>query len=299
MELYHLRTFVAVAEEEHLTRAAERLSASLPAVSAHVRGLEEELGVPLFARTPRGMRLTPEGRALLVEARRALAGLDAVLARAGQLRREVTGLARIGLNNEATRMRVPEFLATMTRRHPQVEIHLIDASSPDILDQVRAGKLDLGFVYDNIVESGHEMETMPLDAVPMAVVGPTSWAERVGRADWEDLAGLPWVWFTERCPFQLLLEEAFSSRGLPLNKVMVGDSDATLRTLVAAGCGLTLLRRDDALEAQAAGEVCLWPTEGLVLRLSLLYRRDRSADRVIQAVASAVAEAWGLPAHRR
>ena len=72
MEYYHLRTFVAVAEEEHLTRAAERLNASLPAVSAHIRGLEEELGVVLFSRTPKGMRLTDEGRALLVEARQAL-----------------------------------------------------------------------------------------------------------------------------------------------------------------------------------------------------------------------------------
>jgi DNA-binding transcriptional LysR family regulator len=90
VEYYHLRTFVAVAEEEHLTRAAERLCASLPAVSAHIRGLEDELGVVLFSRTSRGMRLTAEGRALLVEARQALAGVDAVLARAGELRREVT-----------------------------------------------------------------------------------------------------------------------------------------------------------------------------------------------------------------
>jgi DNA-binding transcriptional LysR family regulator len=299
VEYYHLRTFVAVAEEEHLTRAAERLNASLPAVSTHIRGLEEELGVSLFARTSRGMRLTPEGRALLVEARQALEGLDAVLTRAGQLRREVTGVARLGLNNEASRMRVPEFLSAMTRKHPRVEIHLIDASSPDILDQVRAGKLDLGFVYDNIVEPGREMALVSLDAVPMAVVGPTSWAQRVCRASWEELAGLPWVWFTARCPFQLVLEEAFASRGLPLSKVMVGDSDATLRTMVAAGCGLTLLRLDDALEAEAAGEVCLWANRDLELGLSLVYRRDRGEDRVIEAVVAAVTEAWGLPAHRR
>jgi DNA-binding transcriptional LysR family regulator len=299
VEYYHLRTFVAVAEEEHLTRAAERLSASLPAVSAHVRGLEDELGVPLFSRTPRGMRLTAEGRALLVEARRALEGLDAVLARAGQLRREVTGLARIGLNNEAARMRVPEFLSAMTRRYPRVEIHLMDSSSPAILDDVRAGRLDLGFIYDNIVEPSHEVETLLLEEVPVAVVGPTSWAPRVCQASWEELAGMPWVWFSDRCPFQLVLEQAFSSRGLPLTKVMVGDSDATLRTMVAAGCGLTLQRLDDALEAEAAGEVCLWRTQRLLLGLSLVCRRDRGGDRVIEAVTSAVAEAWGLPVHRR
>lgn len=298
MEYYHLRTFVAVAEEEHLTRAAERLNASPPAVSTHIRGLEEELGVALFARTSRGMRLTAEGRALLIEARQALDGLDAVLARAGQLRREVSGVARIGLNNEASRMRVPEFLAIMTRRYPRVEIHLYDSSSPKVLEEVRAGTLEAGFVYDNIVDTA-EVECLPLDRVPMAVVGPTSFAAVIGQARWEDLAAMPWVWFSSRCPFQLLLEEAFASRGLPLNKKMIGDNDATLRTLVAAGCGLTLLRRDDALEAEAAGEVCLWPRQGLELRLSLVYRRDRAGDRVIESVVSAVAEAWDLSGHRR
>lgn len=299
MEFYHLRTFVAVAEEEHLTRAAERLSASLPAVSAHIRGLEEELGVSLFTRTPKGMRLTGEGRALLSEAKLALSSVDAVRARAGALRQEVTGVARIGLNNEAARMRVPELLAALRRRHPAVEVHLVNSSSPRILDNVRLGKLDLGFVYDNILEPGHEIEAMGLEDVDMAVVGPTSWAERVCQASWEELAGLPWVWFSERCPFQFLLESSFSCRDLPLNKVMVGDNDATLRTLVAAGIGLTLLRRDDALEAEAAGEVCLWRREGLTLGLSLVYRRERAEDRVIAAIVSAVAEVWGLSGRRR
>ncbi len=299
MEFYHLRTFVAVAEEEHLTRAAERLSASLPAVSAHIRGLEEELGVSLFTRTPKGMRLTGEGRALLSEAKLALSSVDAVRARAGALRQEVTGVARIGLNNEAARMRVPELLAALRRRHPAVEVHLVNSSSPRILENVRLGKLDLGFVYDNILEPGHEIEAIGLEDVDMAVVGPTSWAERVCQASWEELAGLPWVWFSERCPFQFLLESSFSCRDLPLNKVMVGDNDATLRTLVAAGIGLTLLRRDDALEAEAAGEVCLWRREGLTLGLSLVYRRERAEDRVIAAIVSAVAEVWGLSGRRR
>lgn len=298
MEYYHLRTFVAVAEEEHLTRAAERLNASLPAVSAHVRGLEEELGVPLFTRSYKGMRLTDEGRALLAEARLALSSVDAIRLRAGELRQEVTGVARIGLNNEAARMRVPELLSVLCRRHPGVEVHLVNSSSPRILEDVRLGKLDLGFVYDNIIEPGHEVDGVELEVVDMAVVGPTSWAERVCQASWAELAGLPWVWFSERCPFQYLLEASFSCRDLPLNKVMVGDNDATLRTLVAAGIGLTLLRRDDALDAEAAGEVCLWRREGLTLGLSLVYRRERADDRVIAAVVAAVSEVWGLPDRR-
>ena len=70
MELHQLRTFVAVAEEGHLTRAAERMFVSQPAVSSHVKALEAELGVALFDRTPKGMRLTREGERLLGRARR-------------------------------------------------------------------------------------------------------------------------------------------------------------------------------------------------------------------------------------
>ena len=294
MEYYHLRTFVAVAEEEHLTRAAERLCASLPAVSAHIRGLEEELGVSLFCRTPKGMRLTDEGRALLAEARRALDSVEAIRNRADALRQDVTGIIRIGLNNEAHRMRVPELLAELKRRHPGVEVHLLNSSSPRILDNVRQGRLDAGFVYDNIIEPGSEVATMPLEDVPMAVVGPTSWSEQVCRADWSELAALPWVWFSDRCPFQQVLETAFSRRGLPINKVMAGDADETLRTLVAAGIGLTLLRRDDAVDAEACGEVCLWQREGLSLGLSFIHRRDRAEDRLITAVRATVAAVWGL-----
>ena len=76
MELYHLRTFVTVAEEGHLTRASERLFTSQPAVSAHIKALEEELGVTLFERTPRGMQLTPAGDRLLATARTTLASTN-------------------------------------------------------------------------------------------------------------------------------------------------------------------------------------------------------------------------------
>ena len=75
MELYHLKTFVMVAKEEHLTRAADKLNTSQPAVSAHIKALEEELGLVLFRRTSKGMRLTKEGTILY---QKALASLSTI-----------------------------------------------------------------------------------------------------------------------------------------------------------------------------------------------------------------------------
>lgn len=91
MELYDLKTFITVAEEGHLTRAAQRLNTSQPAVSAHIKGLEAELGIMLFTRTPKGMRLTQEGEALKDQAARALSIIDTLRDRAGALKDEVRG----------------------------------------------------------------------------------------------------------------------------------------------------------------------------------------------------------------
>ena len=94
MELYHLKTFVTVAEEGHLTRAAERLFTSQPAISAHIKALEEELGVTLFERTPKGMQLSPAGAQLLAQAQRTLAAAgDFKLAAPAGLRDQQIGRA--------------------------------------------------------------------------------------------------------------------------------------------------------------------------------------------------------------
>ncbi|QLA21134.1 LysR family transcriptional regulator [Desulfolutivibrio sulfoxidireducens] len=293
MELYQLRTFVAVAETRNLTRAAKRLNASGPAVSAQIKALEEELGVELFCRTAKGMLPTEAGRELASRARRTLESAGELLSAAGSFRSQAVGVVRIGLNNEPGRLRMTEFLARMRSDHPRVELHLMQHGSPEALDGVRSGELDGGFVYENIRDPAGDVASMPLCRVEMAIVGPAAWRERIEAADWGALSAMPWVWFPERCPFQFLLTETFAHKGFDLNKTIVGDTDATLRALVVAQCGLTLLRRDDALDAAAAGEVCLWEREPMSLDLSFMYRRVRENDPVIRALCGVLAGVWG------
>src|SRR5882672_107397 len=96
MELYQLKTFVAIAQEGSLTRAAERVFTSAPAVSAQLRALEDELGVKLFERTTRGMALTPAGSGLLDEAERTLASAMRIRSAADQIRGAAQGAVRFG-----------------------------------------------------------------------------------------------------------------------------------------------------------------------------------------------------------
>src|SRR5262249_9723688 len=121
MELRHLRYFVAVAEERHVTRAAERLGIQQPPLSQQIQALERELDAPLFRRLPRGVELTPAGHALLGEARAILARADEAVAATQRAARGETGRIGLGFTSSASfHPLVPRAIRTFRGRHPLV-----------------------------------------------------------------------------------------------------------------------------------------------------------------------------------
>src|SRR5262245_27783713 len=109
MELYQLRSFAAVAELGHLTRAAEKLHISQPALSAQIKALEDELGVALFERTPSGMLLTPAGQTLLPEAAKVVSAAVALRTQAKAISGEIGGRARVGTLADPDFLRLGDF----------------------------------------------------------------------------------------------------------------------------------------------------------------------------------------------
>ncbi|WBB66110.1 LysR family transcriptional regulator [Micromonospora sp. WMMD812] len=146
MELRHLEYFVAVAEERHFTRAAERMRVAQSGLSAAIRSLERDLDAELFVRSTRRVELTDAGRALLVEAHRTLASAvaarDAVAAVRGLLR----GSLAVGSEQCLGVIDLPPMLASFRRAHPGVEIQLRYAGSGQVTEQIRQGRLNVGFV---------------------------------------------------------------------------------------------------------------------------------------------------------
>jgi DNA-binding transcriptional LysR family regulator len=146
VELRQLEYFVAVAEESHFTRAARRMHVAQSGLSASIRSLERELGASLFLRSTRQVQLTAAGQALLVEARRALtatnAGRDAVAAVQGLLR----GSLAIGSLQCLHAVHLPAVLGGFLSEHSGLEIRLRHGGSAELIEQVRAGRLDLAFV---------------------------------------------------------------------------------------------------------------------------------------------------------
>lgn len=144
MELRHIRALVAVAEYQHFSRAAASLHISQPPLSAAVRELERELGVVLFERTTRSVRLTPEGRALLEPARHVLRAVADIYQVAEDSRSGSAGSVRAGFAGTSGYSVLADLVRAVRERAPRLQIELVpQVYSGAALDQVLAGQLDL------------------------------------------------------------------------------------------------------------------------------------------------------------
>ncbi|MFE2561695.1 LysR family transcriptional regulator [Streptomyces sp. NPDC059352] len=169
MELRHLQHFVAVAEDRHFTRAAERLMVSQSGLSASIRALERELRAPLFVRSTRRVTLTEAGRALLAEAERILAQVRAAHEAVAAVQGVLRGTLSLGTEQCVAGVHVAGLLAAFRRRHPDVEIRLRQEGGLALAEDVAAGRLDLAFAYRTRADSD-QLRSVPLAAEPMTLL---------------------------------------------------------------------------------------------------------------------------------
>ncbi|AJX16916.1 LysR family transcriptional regulator [Burkholderia ubonensis] len=285
MDLTLLRAFAAVAREGNLTRAAEQLHLTQPAVSLQVKHLQETLGVVLFTRTSRGLALTRDGQTLLPHAERALAAAADVQRAAAALRHEVRGRLRIGTILDPEFLRLGGFLRALVETHPQIETALRHGMSGWVLEQVRAQALDVGYYIGQPGEDdprdGALFHTVTLTHFQYRVLAPAGWKERVQRAqDWRALAALPWIWTPPQSAHHRLLSRRFADARAQPVKVAEVDQEQSMLDLVKSGIGLTLARDSTALaEAHAHAltivERVTVPTE--LTFVTLAARRDEPA----------------------
>jgi len=291
MELYQLRTFVAVAEEGNLTRAAERVFASQPAVSAHIKALEEELGLPLFVRTPRGMQVTDIGKGLKLKADSILLASEDMLNQAKIYREELTGDLNIALNTDSEFLRISDLITTMADAHPKLRLKLFLSSSPVILKDIRDRRIDAGFsFFDNPYA---EVESIRLKNIPVRVVAPAAWSAKVEGKSIDQLATMPWIKPHLDCPFIKILEGVFEDSGIMITDYIEADSEDVIRELVTAGKGLSLLKQSDADTMVRNGNAVICDAgPEFSLTISFVYAKSRENDPLIKALAEAVTSVW-------
>jgi DNA-binding transcriptional LysR family regulator len=191
VELKHLRSFVAVAQERNFTRAAERLHLAQPALSVHIRQLEERMGVQLVERTTRRVALTPAGEALLERSRALLDGVaDAVqLARDAALGR--TGRLRVGLLATAALELIPVALRAFAADVPGAQVSVHDVRFDDPSGGVRDGDADIALIWTPVDERGLDVEPL-FDEPRVAVLAADHPLAARKRLTVDDLLDQPW-----------------------------------------------------------------------------------------------------------
>jgi len=295
MELNRLKSFAAVAEAGHLTRAAEKLHISQPALSAQIKALEDELDLPLFERTPAGMNLTPAGRRLLAEAEKVLAAAQALRAEARSLKGEVAGKVTLGSLSDPEFIRLGDFTTAAVQRYPLLDIEFKHEITGVALEHVRAGSLDGSFYYGDL--SGSPVAGRPLREIAYRVAAPAEWQDRIETANWEAIVAEPWILPPDVSTHYQLAQALFRAHGAEPGKLLRADNETVVSSLVASGVGVALIREEAALRMAAAGEICLWRDARVATTLWFIYLQSREQDPIVRALLDVLDDVWGpLPA---
>ncbi|MEU7868885.1 LysR substrate-binding domain-containing protein [Dactylosporangium sp. NPDC049140] len=238
VQLQQLRYFVTVAEVRHFTRAAEQLGVSQPTLSKQIHTLESALGAPLFDRSRGGVALTTAGETLLPRARRVVAEADG----ARDAVQEVVGLrrgrVRVGATPSLCTSLVPLVLREFHERYPDIELHVDEGGSQDLVAALVAHGLDLALIVEPARGTDPALETVPVLRESLVVASVAPLPARIALASLRDT---PLVMFRTGYDLRDTTLEACRRAGFtPRYAVEGGEMDAVL-AFVEAGLGVALV----------------------------------------------------------
>src|SRR6201993_3540022 len=281
MELRHLRYFVAVGEDQHYGRAAERLGIAQPALSRQIQDLEKELGFTLFDRLPRGVKLSAAGKLFLGDARRILQDVEQAKMRAERVATGKAGTLRIGFVEVFSwHGVVPDSFRRFRRRQPDVELDLQPLRSVEQIEAVRSGRLDAGFIF-TLAEPDEDIARMLVARHKVVLAAPRGHAvTRFKRLRLRDLRDAPFVWFHRSANplFYERIMQACIRGGLSTPRIVQHAADhATALSLVACRLGVAFV--SETTRWQCPRGVKLLPVTDLDIPVPiyLIWRRDNQS----------------------
>jgi DNA-binding transcriptional LysR family regulator len=255
MTLEQLRVFVAVAERQHVTRAAEALNIAQSAVSASIAALEGRHGAKLFHRVGRRIELTEAGALFLVEARAVLARAESaelVLSELGELKR---GVLSVYASQTIAGYWLPRHLVAFRRSYPGVAIRLSIGNTSQAAAAVRGGEADLGFVEGEVDDPALISEPVARDQLVIVVGAEHPWSEVKGLSK-QDLLNADWVLREPGSGTRSGFEHALEGLGLPTHNLRVAlelPSNEAVRAAVETGMGATAISASVAAPSLEAG----------------------------------------------
>lgn len=289
MELRHLRYFVAVGEEQHYGRAAQRLRVAQPALSRQIQDLEEEIGFKLFDRLPRGVRINSAGASFLNEARSILQQVNDAAMRAKRVASGQSGTLRVGfVESISWHGLVPASFRRFRNRQPNAELQLRPTSSAEQLEAIASGELDAGFAFAIATADRNvtQLEIGVLNLVLAAPQGHPLTSRKSVRL--RDLRDAEFIWFPRRespAFYDRLMRECFRG-GLKSPKVVQeAVNEATILSLVSCRLGVAFV--SDAARWRCPQSVTLMPVKDLHVSLPLVlaWRKDNTSPLLAKFIA--------------
>lgn len=252
MDLRQLRCFHAVARHRHFTRASEELGLSQSSVSHHNRQLEVSLGVELFVRTSRTVRLTRAGEALLPRAEQIVEQVDAAESEMQQFTGLVRGRMVLGTMRALGPIRLPALLRSFCERYPGIDVVMRENTTERMIDMLSAGELDAAFIQlPDTVPSGLVTEVLHVEEFAL-VVGPDHPLADRDEVELSALAKDDWIVFTRGTGIDIALRAACRQAGFEPHAKFESSALQTVRALAAAGLGAAMLPRSFAEDDASA-----------------------------------------------
>ena len=292
MTLEQLRVFVAVAERQHVTRAAEALHLTQSAVSSAVHALEESFAVKLFHRVGRGIELSEAGREFLDEARGVLARADGALLRLAELGGLRRGTLRIHASQTISSYWLPRHLVRFRRAHPQIELLVGIGNTAEVARTVRDGTADVGLIEGTIDHPGLVEREVARDQLLIVVAPDHPWAARASALAPSDLAGSAWIMREPGSGTRSEFEAAVAAMGFDPTALTVAlelPSNEAVRGAVEAGDTAAAISASVAAPSIEAGLLAAVPFDLPTRAFRSLLHAERPPSRSAEAFLAGLA----------
>lgn len=289
LELRQLEIIRAVADSGSFSAAARQLNVSQSAISRQVLLLEEELKEPLFVRLGRKVRLTPAGETVLQLGRRVLTDVRDTTDSIVEHHTKLSGTISLGGGMTVCLHVFPSLLKEYRRRHPAVDVKLTTGSTPQLLDRVRAGTVDVALLTLP-VEGADLMQVPVLREELLLVSHPSHAVARQRRVRARDLDGQPLVLFERGSSTRRVIDDMIAREQIGPRIVMETENVEILKALVSIGMGMTIIPYQAVAREVREGQLRCARLDGvsMVRETGWVYMRAARVPRLVQQMFEAL-----------
>ena len=255
MNLTQLTLFRDIARELSFIKVAQQNHISQPAVSVHIKKLEHELGKKLLTRTPHNIQLTPEGVIILADVKKILYLCDNLRIRSNYQHETMEGNIRIAAIHSFGMYEIGDFLSSFMKSYPKIHIHLEFRRSDEIYSLLLTERIDIGVVA--YPEKRTRIEAVPLGQDELVLIVDKNhhlWGKKSIKL--EQINNEPFVAFEEGIPTREAIDQILSEKGINIDIRMTNDNIYTLKKVVAAGIGVSIVPTSTVDEEVANGLLC-------------------------------------------